>query len=41
MFTAKTLFAFGAGAVVALAIAMHYLAPDAMRALGRIVHGGH
>ena len=40
MFTGKTLFALGAGAVVALAITMHYLAPDAMRALGRIVHGG-
>ena len=40
MFTGKTLFAFGAGVIVALAIATHFLAPDAMRALGRILHGG-
>lgn len=40
MITGKTLFAFAAGVVVALAFAMHHLAPDAMRALGRLVHGG-
>ena len=40
MITGKTVFAFAAGVIVALAVAMHYLAPDAMRALGRIIHGG-
>ena len=40
MFTSKTVFAFALG-VVALAAAMHFLGPDAIRALGRIVHGGH
>jgi hypothetical protein len=40
MFTSKTVFAFALGAV-ALAAAMHLVGPDAMQALGRILHGGH
>ena len=39
MFTGKSLFAFALGAIVALAIAMHYFGADSMRALGRIMHG--
>jgi hypothetical protein len=40
MITGKTVFAFGLGIVVAIAGAIHFLAPDAMRALGQIIHGG-
>jgi hypothetical protein len=40
MLTGKTLFAAAVGAVVALAGAIHFFAPDAMRALGRMIHGG-
>jgi hypothetical protein len=40
MFTGKTVFAFALGVVVALAIAMHFVGPDVMRALGRALHGG-
>jgi hypothetical protein len=40
MLTGKALFAFAAGVVVAAAIAMHYFGSDAMRALGRMIHGG-
>jgi hypothetical protein len=40
MFTGKTLFAFGAGVVIALAAAMHFFGADTMRALGRLIHGG-
>jgi hypothetical protein len=40
MFTGKNLFAFGAGVVVAFAAAAHFFGHDAMRALGRLLHGG-
>ena len=40
MLTGKTVFAFGLGVVIALAGAIHFFAPDAMRALGRMIHGG-
>jgi len=40
MFTGKTLFAFALGIVVALAGAVHFFGPDAMRALGQMIHGG-
>ena len=40
MLTGKTLFAFALGAIVALAAAMHFFGPDAMSALGRVLHGG-
>ena len=40
MFTGKTLFAFAVGLVVALAGVIHFFAPDAMRALGQLIHGG-
>jgi hypothetical protein len=40
MITGKTLFAVAVGAIVALAIAMHYFGADSMRALGRMIHGG-
>jgi hypothetical protein len=40
MLTGKTLFAFALAGVAALAGAIHFLAPDAMRALGQMLHGG-
>jgi hypothetical protein len=40
MLTAKALFAAGVGIVIALAAVLHFLGPDAMHALGRILHGG-
>jgi hypothetical protein len=40
MLTGKTLFAFAIGVVAALAGAIHFFAPDAMRALGQMIHGG-
>jgi len=40
MFTGKALFAAGVGVVIAIAAALHFLGPDAMRALGQLIHGG-
>jgi hypothetical protein len=40
MITGKTLLAFAAGVVVAIAAALHFLGPDVMHALGRMLHGG-
>jgi uncharacterized protein YjeT (DUF2065 family) len=40
MLTGKTLLAFAAGIVVVIAGLLHSFGPDAMRALGRILHGG-
>jgi hypothetical protein len=40
MFTGKALFAVALGVVLAIAAALHFLAPDVMHALGRALHGG-
>jgi hypothetical protein len=40
MLTGKMLFALAIGGVAALAGAVHFLAPDAMRTLGQLLHGG-
>ena len=40
MITGKTLFAFAIGVVLTIAAVIHYHGPDAMRTLGRLLHGG-
>jgi uncharacterized membrane protein YecN with MAPEG domain len=40
MLTGKTLLAFAIGVVITIGAVLHYHGPDAMRALGRLLHGG-
>jgi hypothetical protein len=40
MFTGKALFGIALGVVLTIAAVVHFVAPDAMRALGRLLHGG-